>query len=139
MYYFFKLNGFSDDTWASVELMSWTCAEPGVILVSACMPALWPLFRQTFNHMSSKYYGTGDKASTYGSLPKRRAGSRPVGAPNSRDDDHFMRLHDLEADGTQVRSHMAVAGNAENSMRREYGSGVNVKKEFTWSTASQNV
>lgn len=49
MYYFFELNALSDNTWVSVQLMSWACAEPGIIFVCACLPALWPLIRKSLS------------------------------------------------------------------------------------------
>ncbi|KAK0637483.1 hypothetical protein B0T17DRAFT_480937 [Bombardia bombarda] len=43
MYIFFKLDALSDNTWASIQLHSWTLAEPGAIFICACIPALWPM------------------------------------------------------------------------------------------------
>lgn len=137
MYYFFKLNAFSDGNWASVELMSWSCAEPGVILISACMPALWPLLRRTFSVVASRYYGTD--ASTGDNVPKqhRRVGAKPVTVPASRDHDEFVLLHDLEADGGRSGHHTGIVGHGGVDMPSSNGRGINVKKEFTWNVAQQ--
>ena len=40
---FFSENAFNDGTWASVNLVIWCCAEPGVYLIAACLLALRPL------------------------------------------------------------------------------------------------
>ncbi|KAI5917608.1 hypothetical protein F4810DRAFT_716267 [Camillea tinctor] len=36
-------NAFTDSMWTSIQLMSWTVAESGVIFITACTPALWPM------------------------------------------------------------------------------------------------
>lgn len=40
---FFEIDAFSDNTWASIELMSWALAEPGIIIICACAPSIWPM------------------------------------------------------------------------------------------------
>lgn len=58
-YYFFKLNELSDNTWNSVQLMSWACAEAGMIFVCACLPSLWPLIRKSFRLKSKPSNNAG--------------------------------------------------------------------------------
>ncbi|KAI3317895.1 hypothetical protein HD806DRAFT_355400 [Xylariaceae sp. AK1471] len=57
---FFRLNALSDNTWASIQLQSWTLAETGVILISACLPALWPLVLRIVSRPSSGTNRTED-------------------------------------------------------------------------------
>ena len=59
---FFNLNAFSDNTWASIQLMSWTIAEPGTILICACMPALWPMFLRYVPGLGSRLAGSSNKS-----------------------------------------------------------------------------
>ncbi|KAF2760796.1 hypothetical protein EJ05DRAFT_243018 [Pseudovirgaria hyperparasitica] len=40
---FFHTNAFTDNTWASVELVGWSVAEPGMYLTAACLMCLRPL------------------------------------------------------------------------------------------------
>ena len=40
---FFTEDAFADPTWASIDLNKWTVIEPGMYLISACLPSLRPL------------------------------------------------------------------------------------------------
>ncbi|KAK3316402.1 hypothetical protein B0H66DRAFT_604697 [Apodospora peruviana] len=84
MYYFFNMDAFSDKTWASIQLMAWTVAEPGVILICACLPALWPLLQRFMSGIFSlrrkeKYghgsHSVGNKAGTGSDNSRRRGGT----------------------------------------------------------------
>lgn len=96
-YYFFELNAFSDDNWASVELMSWTCAEPGVIFICACAPALWPMIRKTLNlktDRQGKHSGGDVSGRGMGSQGPAWSGLGPR-QPLSDNDDKFILLQDV--------------------------------------------
>lgn len=42
---FFTVDLFADPTYNVVQTMTWTCAEPGVYFIAACLPSLRPLLR----------------------------------------------------------------------------------------------
>ncbi|KAJ5809002.1 hypothetical protein N7474_010271 [Penicillium riverlandense] len=56
---FFQESAMTDPTWTSVKLGIWTILEGGVIIIAACLPAIWPLFskmvpRRLLTNSSSK-------------------------------------------------------------------------------------
>lgn len=102
MYYFFKLNALSDKTWASIHLMRWTCAEPGVIFICGCMPALWPVLRRLFN-LKSTTGQRSDESWTQAKGPSGWSGVASSGQPMSGHDD-FILLQDIGLDEYQVAS-----------------------------------
>ncbi|KAM3079650.1 hypothetical protein ACMFMG_006063 [Clarireedia jacksonii] len=64
---FFGSNSFTDSTWTSVEHMTWTQVEPGVYLISACMPTWRPLIERLLPRIihttKTSYQGSGKKQS----------------------------------------------------------------------------
>ncbi|KAE8323483.1 hypothetical protein BDV39DRAFT_217727 [Aspergillus sergii] len=59
---FFQENALTDPTWASVNLGIWTVLEAGIIIISACLPSIWPLIvrilpRKLVSKHSSKTRG----------------------------------------------------------------------------------
>ncbi|OGM43365.1 hypothetical protein ABOM_008721 [Aspergillus bombycis] len=59
---FFQENALTDPTWASVNLGIWTVIEAGIIIISACLPSIWPLIvrilpRKLMSKHSSKTRG----------------------------------------------------------------------------------
>lgn len=128
---FFKLDAFSDATWASIQLMSWTVAEPGVILICACMPALWPLV--------GHYKKSGiSKKSTYGTRHSERAGIQSSGSHawpghhHSRNfvhaNEEFFPLSDIEGMGAP---HEFTSSKISQTEAIESQHGIKVTKEFS--------
>ncbi|TVY93747.1 hypothetical protein LAWI1_G000884 [Lachnellula willkommii] len=73
---FFRSDAFSDNTWVSVSLMSWTCVEPGMYLIAACCLTLRPLFAKfPFKGLGSKLETPGAPSSfqstTAANMPRR--------------------------------------------------------------------
>lgn len=134
MYYFFKLNALSDDNWASIQLMSWTCAEPGVIFICACMPSLWPLIRKTFRLDPSKVDKSHKMPPGIASSGDRSDQSRFLGGSSAgtaiRPDNSFIRLQDLETDAQKHMYH-ATSFHAPRGATTHTRDGINVKREVT--------
>ena len=65
---FFQTAIFVDNTWASVQLMTWTCVEPGMYLIAACLVKLRPvLSKLPFGSLGPTTKGVyGSKGSTKG-------------------------------------------------------------------------
>lgn len=59
-------NLFTDPTWYSTSLLCWSCAEPGMYLIAACLLTLGPLFkampslRKTVSSRYRKYKGSNE-------------------------------------------------------------------------------
>lgn len=140
MYNFFQLNAFSDRTWASVQLLSWTVAEPGVILICACLPATWPLLRQIswFRKMAGK--SSRGTARLVSSQP----GSRSVPWPGHSDNGQhsvFIPLQDVDDQipSTGVASKMHASGMGLNTKGGlGIAGGINVTREFSVTGSQQN-
>jgi len=49
---FFTVDLFADPTFNVVQTMTWTCAEPGVYFIAACLPSLRPLARMVFEKVN---------------------------------------------------------------------------------------
>jgi hypothetical protein len=129
---FFRLNAFSDATWASTQLMPWTLAEPGVIFICACLPALWPMIIFFMPNLFGSRVKSGNKASHYGQIGSNQRGVESSFHGHSqglasRHDDSFP-LNDREEHGTTCEAASIDMTVGESSD----ATGINVKKEFTW-------
>ncbi|KAJ8106144.1 hypothetical protein ONZ43_g7161 [Nemania bipapillata] len=134
---FFKLNALSDNTWASIQLQSWTLAETGVILISACLPALWPLVLRAIsrnNSIRSGYSkGISARDGLESSQPKTnevwRAG-RPgfMGTANE-----FIPLEDVE---DRTATMYKVEGSRNESRATDHNKGINVTTEISWTVSN---
>lgn len=126
---FFQLNALSDNTWASIQLMSWTLAEPGVILICACAPALWPLIRRAGGMSATKNqskYGKSGASGTNGSNSRAQAAvwnNRSV-TPTSGSDDGIP-LKDVQESSDNFQEYRSAF--RQSSI---YG-GVQVTKAYT--------
>ncbi|KAI0973639.1 hypothetical protein F4678DRAFT_459120 [Xylaria arbuscula] len=134
---FFKLNALSDNTWASIQLQSWTLAETGVILISACLPALWPLILRAITRAGTLRSGLSKGSSAREGLESNKSkgnevwrSSRPgfMGTANE-----FIPLDDVEDRATTVYK---VAGAASQNQTANYKNDINVTTEISW-TVSQ--
>ena len=110
MYYFFQLDALSDKTWASIQLMSWTVAEPGVILICACMPALWPLLRRLpFKSLATTTGRSNNTSGRYESK-QRTLNNSALSSALRRDKDDFIPLNDVESSGESGGDKMSAPG-----------------------------
>ncbi|CAJ2509530.1 Uu.00g145560.m01.CDS01 [Anthostomella pinea] len=132
---FFKTDAFSDPTWASIQLMSWTLAEPGVIFICACMPSLWPMLPEipclgsVFNRSGNS---TSSRSRVLESKPGAIAGAwdgqpRGLGPHN----DNFIPLDDVE-DRAGTHGVVSSPGRRHEMVDHSSGRGISVTKEFSW-------
>ncbi|TRX88462.1 hypothetical protein FHL15_010652 [Xylaria flabelliformis] len=136
---FFKLNALSDNTWASIQLQSWTLAETGVILISACLPALWPLvlriitrsntLRSTFSKGLSAREGL-DSNQSRGNETWRS--SRPGFMGNTNE---FIPLEDVE---DRAATTFKVEGSPSQTQATNHKKGINVTTEISWTVGQDD-
>ncbi|KAI0404425.1 hypothetical protein F4802DRAFT_227587 [Xylaria palmicola] len=131
---FFKLNALSDNTWASIQLHTWTLAETGVILISACLPALWPLVLRAM---------TGSARSTLRSgLSKGREATETHQSKNNESwrasrptfmgpTNEFIPLEDIEE---HTNTNYRVEGSRGQSRATDHN-GINVTTEISWTVS----
>lgn len=133
-YYFFELNELSDNTWNSVQLMSWACAEAGMIFVCACLPSLWPLIRKSFRLKSkpSNNAGAGYWEAKQSKGPQ--VWSEPgTGRALFGSQNHFIPLKDR---GAEAYSHSGKLSSQASSTYIHNGprageTGINVRHDIT--------
>ncbi|KAF2799237.1 hypothetical protein K505DRAFT_266182 [Melanomma pulvis-pyrius CBS 109.77] len=127
MVLFFRLDAFSDNTWASVQLMSWTLAEPGVIFICACLPALWPLMLSFMPRIATLRYGSRNTTNQQGYIESQQGAGEGVNSSN--DDSIPLRNY---ATYTAAR---ILANSHDTSEIVFSGKGINITKEFSWEEA----
>ncbi|KAI1293196.1 hypothetical protein F5Y03DRAFT_411326 [Xylaria venustula] len=130
---FFKLNALSDNTWASIQLQSWTLAETGVILISACLPALWPLILRAMKHAGTLRSDLSKGSSAREGLESNKSkgneswrSSRPGFMVTTNE---FIPLGDVEDRAPSVYK---VAGAASQNQTTNHKNGINVTTEISW-------
>lgn len=122
---FFQLDAFSDNTWASVQLMSWTLAEPGVVFICASLPVFWPLVVLFMPKFTSLHGKSKNMTKQYGHMNS-----------NPRDGDNVTSYsNDDSIPLNQLKSN--VAGNEGPNVNRTstaklQGDGIHVTKEVSW-------
>lgn len=138
MYNFFELNALSDNTWASVQLMSWTLAEPGIILICACVPSIWPILRRLniVNSMSRKSgYSPQKGKSGYGSHQTEDVESQQRSEIFGWKDDP-RSIHGGNNDTIPLRNveefpgGYEVSGSSSKKIEQHYG-GIRVAQDFS--------
>ncbi|KAG4419194.1 hypothetical protein IFR04_007695 [Cadophora malorum] len=79
----------SDDlTWAMGQLFIWSCCEPYIGIVCACLPTLAPFFRRWWATLVTKSGGTSKKRSYGGTNPSEHmSGTNTGGLVKSKDRD----------------------------------------------------
>jgi hypothetical protein len=126
---FFKLDAFSDATWASTQLMPWTLAEPGVIFICACLPALWPMVLRIRSRigLSSNSRPLANSYGPLGTKGNNTAVSVSGGQPSHTTDDSIP----LNNFGTHTPPSMMESIPSRNPIQDTHG-GISVTKEFSW-------
>lgn len=112
---FFSTNSFTDGTYNAVELISWTIAEPGIYLISACLLTYRPLldrvgksrlfrsFTTSVKRSNISSYGTGKREGQMdGSFPLRNVKRMTNGFTEIEDDDSSDNVHILRASSERV-------------------------------------
>ncbi|KAK3945719.1 putative integral membrane protein [Diplogelasinospora grovesii] len=148
---FFQLNAFSDNTWASIQLMAWTLAEPGVILICACMPSLWPMIvrcvpsiKGTIRGKSGnpKYAGGGSSGSSHSRAVLEREPKHPQPLRGASGiwsgNNEFIQLKDVEDQPTTVYEvGTSYPDKSQDGILRSVtvsgGGGISVTRDFSWS------
>ncbi|KAJ8126522.1 hypothetical protein O1611_g7115 [Lasiodiplodia mahajangana] len=134
---FFKLNALSDNTWASIQLQSWTLAETGVILISACLPSLWPLVLRAINRNSSLRSGYSKGISARDGIDSSQAKGNEVwraGRPGFMGTtNEFIPLEDVEDRTTTMYK---VEGSRNESRATTHTKGINVTTEISWTVTN---
>ncbi|KAI1419682.1 hypothetical protein F5Y12DRAFT_793006 [Xylaria sp. FL1777] len=133
---FFKLNALSDNTWASIQLQPWTLAETGVILISACLPALWPLISRAMARTGTLRSGFSKGMSAREELESnqskgndawRSSRSGFIGTTNE-----FIPLEDTEDRATATYNARDASGQTRATNHKE---GINVTTEIAWTVS----
>lgn len=99
---FFGSSSFTDSTWTSVEHMTWTQVEPGVYLISACMPTWRPVVEMILppiiSATKSSVFRSGKKRSMNDDSIQLQAHNDIRGferLENSRDKKRYPRSDDI--------------------------------------------
>ncbi|KAI1073844.1 hypothetical protein F5B20DRAFT_478444 [Whalleya microplaca] len=129
---FFSLDAFSDTTWVSIPLMSWTIAEPGVIFICACMPSLWPFIVGLVPGVGSLRNRSGNGTAPSKGIQSKRRGDAGVWGGDGRGlvsgTNDFIPLHDVEESVASCE----VVGFPARDEPGSNGNGISVTKEFSW-------
>ncbi|GAP82910.1 putative integral membrane protein [Rosellinia necatrix] len=130
---FFKLNALTDNTWASIQLQSWTLAETGVILISACLPALWPLVLRATAQLGTFRKGFSKGASGHDGLGSNRSernedwrGSRHGFMTTTSE---FIPLQDVDDRTTTIHTGQSSTNSHSEA---DHGMRINVTTEVSW-------
>ena len=133
---FFETDALADSTWTGVQLMIWTTAEPGVLIICACLPTIWPLFvRFVLGPLQLR--------------SKTQAGSNPSNNPESKtpapwtagrnrarvttSGEDFIPLRNVDDQWVECEA-PGSAGKGSPGARPD--NGISVKHDVTWTTTS---
>ncbi|CAF3501602.1 unnamed protein product [Fusarium graminearum] len=124
IFYMDKLVKAQDFTWAMAQVFIWSCCEPLVGIVCACLPTFGPLLRRWFRTVASTAEVNSNSNSWNPNKP--RSQWKPYhGGFRIRQDDELELTVDV--------SH----GNAQ--FEGQGGTGIHVQNEFTWADADGSV
>jgi hypothetical protein len=137
-----------DFTWAMSKVFIWSCCEPFIGILCACLPTYAPLVRRFWRRND---YGTpyghekyaSDKPHTGTGRPGNRGSRKPhgsmLGSATLRGDDEIELTVDISADGPRK------AASRESSLAKVNGSPdrsvcesneITVTKDFSWYSTS---
>lgn len=130
-----KLVKTQDFTWALYQVFIWSCCEPFIGIVCACLPTYAPLARYWWNASGSRRYNlfNGSKKHTSEhTKSSKRSWSRfqkPMNEiPSGEDEIELTSIVDISS-SRQNPGHQAVA----NPVEHEPGSEILVTRDFSWS------
>lgn len=131
----------ADFTWAMAEVFIWSCCEPFVGIVCACLPTYAPLFRRWWTTLNTKRYGSASDQESKGYNPDttkvrlnkaKREWNRLHG---NKDNDPKLRCDD------EVELTNNISGGRHGSVRTNLSDDNNhtnqsqdivVKKDISW-------
>ncbi|KAH7174119.1 uncharacterized protein B0J16DRAFT_375044 [Fusarium flagelliforme] len=117
--YMDKLVKATDFTWAMAQVFIWSCCEPFVGIVCACLPTFGPLLRRWFRTATSTAEGKNNSDSWDKNKP--RSQWKPYhGGFKLRQDDELELTVDVSHGDAQFES--------------KSGSSIYVQNEFTWAS-----
>ncbi|KAK4150847.1 hypothetical protein C8A00DRAFT_45840 [Chaetomidium leptoderma] len=134
-----------DFTWAMSKVFIWSCCEPFVGIVCACLPTYAPLVRSLWRRDGSSYAGMPDEEGRYAS-DKSKSGhhlSSKMALESTvfRGDDEIELTLDLPTGGQkEVPSSRSSAtwrtGKTDEPPVVNYHNEIMVRKDFSWSSSS---
>jgi hypothetical protein len=125
-----------DFTWAMSKVFIWSCCEPFVGIVCACLPTYAPLVRIFWRKAGSSYENYG---SASGHLDKRRGmvstatRGGDVEAEFRGDDEIELTVEAAETDQQPASSSSSATA---KTATREQPVGIMVRKDFSWESSS---
>ncbi|KAM5360512.1 hypothetical protein ACJZ2D_013688 [Fusarium nematophilum] len=139
---------FGDFSYTVPEVITWTYAETGVVILVACCPLLRPIFDKTFTRFlsstrSKNQYGPSQGSRNYNSsanIAPKMSGKMKSGFMTVNDSDEGLELRNISSEG-QVHS-TATAGGSHKSGKadpwssssdRDLRIGIVVEKEVSQS------
>ena len=140
-----KLVHSPDFTWAMSKVFIWSCCEPFIGIVCACLPTYAPLVRRFWrrdgtgtSYAPDKYpsdkthTGTGRR----GDWSTRKPHVNPLGAAALRGDDEIELTVDISARGprktTSSESSLAKGKGSPEEQSDYDGNDIMVTKDFSW-------
>lgn len=133
-----KLVHSADFTWAMSNVFVWSCCEPWIGIVCACLPTYAPLVRRFWGRTGSSAYTTPEKYAS--ELPKhgnRGDWSMVTNTPRSvsqRGDDEIELTVDISAQAsTKVNSR--ESSKARLPSTTPDSNDILVTKDFYWSSS----
>jgi len=135
-----------DFTWAMSKVFIWSCCEPFVGIVCACLPTYAPLFRRLwrrdagYNSDAPKIYASDmSKAGKSGDWSSRKRHGAPAsGDATLRGDDEIELTVDISAqEQRQADSRTSSKGKVSQAEKGEcYQHEIVVTKDFFWSDSA---
>ena len=122
---FFTIDLFSDPTFNVSQTMAWTCVEPGVYFIAACLPSLRPLLRLVFE----KLHLTKAPSRLTTSIGRGRFGGGSRGDTQRSDE---VKLSESGGRGSRMKGGKGLGGfsilretsiEVEHESKENYGGG----------------
>ena len=128
-----------DFTWAMSKVFVWSCCEPFVGIVCACLPTYAPLVRRWWTSSQSRRGNTypntpqyaSDKPSRHGNWSNNLHG----GDTTLRGDDEVELTMDVTCKGPRGESIPRPKGSPESDHSVGYRNEIMVRKDFYWSSS----
>lgn len=89
---FLRKNEQSDDpSWSIAPVFVWSCVEPFIGIVCACLPTFSPLFRRWWTAIKVKKSDTNKREGYNGTRNTRTHRSRPISSDDEDEDDDGLQ------------------------------------------------
>jgi len=136
-----KLVHSPDFTWAMAKVFIWSCCEPFVGIVCACLPTYAPLVRRFWRRDASSSYAPEMYASDKSKIGKhanRISRKHGLGSTTLRGDDEIELTVDISAQSQrQANSRDSSKGKVSPEERSEQDHNeIMVTKDFYWSSST---